>query len=61
MPGGGTSVLPRRRRFGFSAGMGLDAELIRRVAALGRTSEGRRGDVTEALVGAERDAVAVLA
>ena len=34
------------RRFGFSAGLGLDAEFIRRVEALGRTSEGRRaGDV----------------
>ena len=34
------------RRFGFSAGLGLDAELIRRVEALGRTSEGRRaGDL----------------
>jgi diacylglycerol kinase family enzyme len=48
------SARPRRisvgrvngRRFGFSAGLGLDAELIRRVEALGRTSEGRRaGDV----------------
>jgi diacylglycerol kinase family enzyme len=34
------------RRFGFSAGLGLDAELIRRGDALGRSSEGRRaGDV----------------
>jgi diacylglycerol kinase family enzyme len=34
------------RRFGFSAGVGLDAELIRRVDALGRASEGRRaGDL----------------
>src|SRR5918995_4402825 len=34
------------RRFGFSAGLGLDAELVRRVEALGRSSEGRRaGDV----------------
>jgi diacylglycerol kinase family enzyme len=34
------------RRFGFSAGIGLDAELIRRVDALGRDSSGRRaGDV----------------
>jgi diacylglycerol kinase family enzyme len=30
------------RRFGFSAGLGLDAELVRRVEALGRSSEGRR-------------------
>jgi diacylglycerol kinase family enzyme len=34
------------RRFGFSAGVGFDAELVRRVDALGRTREGRRaGDV----------------
>jgi diacylglycerol kinase family enzyme len=34
------------RRFGFSAGLGLDAELIRRVDALGRTATGRRaGDL----------------
>ena len=34
------------RRFGFSAGLGLDAELVRRVEALGRSTEGRRsGDV----------------
>jgi diacylglycerol kinase family enzyme len=34
------------RRFGFSAGVGLDAELVRRVEALGRTSTGRRaGDL----------------
>jgi diacylglycerol kinase family enzyme len=39
------------RRFGFSAGLGLDAELIRRVEALGRTSEGKRaGDLTFAFV-----------
>jgi diacylglycerol kinase family enzyme len=30
------------RRFGFSAGLGLDAELVRRVEALGRSSEGKR-------------------
>lgn len=30
------------RRFGFSAGIGLDAELVRRVDALGRTLEGGR-------------------
>lgn len=34
------------RRFGFSAGVGFDAELVRRVNALGRTSDGRRaGDL----------------
>jgi diacylglycerol kinase family enzyme len=34
------------RRFGFCAGVGLDAEFIRRMDALGRTHEGRRpGDV----------------
>ena len=34
------------RRFAFSAGVGLDAEFVRRVDALGRTSEGRRaGDL----------------
>jgi len=34
------------RRFGFSAGLGLDAELVRRVDSLGRTRSGRRaGDV----------------
>jgi diacylglycerol kinase family enzyme len=33
------------RRFGFSAGIGLDAELVRRVDALGRTRErGRAGN-----------------
>ena len=30
------------RRFGFSAGIGLDAELVRRVDALGRRADGRR-------------------
>ena len=30
------------RRFGFSAGVGLDAEFVRRVDALGRTLEGGR-------------------
>ena len=30
------------RRFGFSSGIGLDAELVRRVDALGRTHEGGR-------------------
>jgi diacylglycerol kinase family enzyme len=34
------------RRFAFSAGVGLDAELVRRVDALGRTGEGKRaGDL----------------
>ena len=34
------------RRFGFSAGLGLDAELVRRVDQLGRSPDGRRpGDV----------------
>jgi len=34
------------RRFGFSAGLGFDAELVRRIDALGRTSDGRRpGDL----------------
>jgi diacylglycerol kinase family enzyme len=34
------------RRFGFCAGIGFDAELVRRVDALGRTPDGRRaGDL----------------
>ena len=34
------------RRFGFSAGVGLDAELVRAVDRLGRSSDGRRpGDL----------------
>ena len=34
------------RRFGFSAGIGFDAELVRRVDALGRAADGRRaGDL----------------
>jgi diacylglycerol kinase family enzyme len=34
------------RRFGFSAGIGLDAELVRRMDALGRSEDGRRpGDL----------------
>ncbi len=34
------------RRFGFSAGIGLDAELVRRVDALGRRDDGKRpGDL----------------
>ena len=40
------------RRFGFSAGVGLDAELVRRVDARGRTRErGRAGNVAFALEG----------
>ncbi len=39
------------RRFGFSAGVGLDAELVRRVDARGRSRAGRRaGDVAFVLV-----------
>lgn len=35
------------RRFGFSAGLGFDAELVRRVDELGRSADGTRpGDVT---------------
>ncbi|HVS85294.1 MAG TPA: diacylglycerol kinase family protein [Gaiellaceae bacterium] len=38
------------RRFGFAAGIGLDAEAIRRVDALGRSDDGRRpGDLAFAL------------
>jgi diacylglycerol kinase family enzyme len=38
------------RRFGFSAGLGLDAELVRRVDALGRRRDGRRpGDTAYVL------------
>jgi diacylglycerol kinase family enzyme len=38
------------RRFGFSAGVGFDAELTRRVDQLGRTHDGRRpGDVAFAV------------
>src|SRR4029450_6774524 len=40
--------LPRvnGRRFAFAAGVGLDAELVRRVDALGRREDGRRpGDL----------------
>jgi diacylglycerol kinase family enzyme len=34
------------RRFGFAAGVGLDAEIVRRVDALGRAADGRRpGDL----------------
>jgi diacylglycerol kinase family enzyme len=39
------------RRFGFNAGLGFDAELVRRVDALGRREDGRRpGDL--AFIGA---------
>jgi len=39
------------RRFGFNAGLGLDAELVRRVDELGRSPDGRRpGDVAFARV-----------
>ena len=38
------------RRFGFNAGIGLDAEAVRRLEALGRAEDGRRpGDVAFAL------------
>ncbi len=41
------------RRFGFSAGLGLDAELVRRVDRLGRRLDGRRpGDVAFVLAAA---------
>ncbi len=30
------------RRFGFAAGVGLDAEIVRRIDALGRAADGRR-------------------
>src|ERR671939_775363 len=39
------------RRFGFSCGVGLDAEVVRRVDALGRRSDGARtGDLAFARV-----------
>jgi diacylglycerol kinase family enzyme len=41
------------RRFSFSAGVGLDAELVRRVDALGRGRDGRRpGDLAYVLAAA---------
>jgi diacylglycerol kinase family enzyme len=41
------------RRFGFNAGIGLDAELVRRVDELGRRDDGKRpGDATFARVAA---------
>jgi diacylglycerol kinase family enzyme len=43
------------RRFGFSCGVGLDADVVRRVDALGRSREGRRpGDLAFARVVAGR-------
>ncbi len=45
------------RRFGFNAGLGFDAELVRRVDALGRREDGRRpGDL--AFIGAATRLVA---
>ena len=38
------------RRFGFSAGLGFDAEVVRRVDALGRASGRRAGDFRVAVV-----------
>jgi diacylglycerol kinase family enzyme len=41
------------RRFGFSSGIGLDAELVRRVDALGRRGDGKRpGDAAYLLAAA---------
>jgi diacylglycerol kinase family enzyme len=41
------------RRFGFSSGLGLDAELVRRVDALGRREDGKRpGDAAYLLAAA---------
>jgi diacylglycerol kinase family enzyme len=42
------------RRFGFSSGIGLDAELVRRVDALGRRDDGRRPGDTAYLRAAAR-------
>ena len=40
------------RRFGFGAGIGLDAELVRRVDRMGRSADGRRpGDLAFAWAG----------
>jgi diacylglycerol kinase family enzyme len=40
------------RRFGFGAGIGLDAELVRRVDEMGRSADGRRpGDLAFAWAG----------
>jgi diacylglycerol kinase family enzyme len=42
------------RRFGFSAGLGFDAELVRKVDELGRRPDGRRpGDIAFVKVAAE--------
>jgi diacylglycerol kinase family enzyme len=65
LPGGSTSVLPRvlatggerrislgranGRRFTFSAGLGLDAELVRRMDHRGRPQGRRAGDLAFAL------------
>jgi diacylglycerol kinase family enzyme len=42
------------RRFGFSAGIGLDAELVRQVDALGRREDGRRPGDTAYIAAALR-------
>jgi diacylglycerol kinase family enzyme len=42
------------RRFGFSSGIGLDAELVRRVDALGRRDDGRRPGDAAYVVAAAR-------
>jgi len=42
------------RRFGFSAGIGLDAELVRRVDALGRREDGKRPGDTAFIASAVR-------
>jgi diacylglycerol kinase family enzyme len=42
------------RRFGFSSGIGLDAELVRRVDALGRRDDGKRPGDTAYLRAATR-------
>ena len=42
------------RRFGFSAGLGLDAELVRRVDALGRREDGKRPGDTAFVASAVR-------
>jgi diacylglycerol kinase family enzyme len=43
---GGSLLLDRGRRFTFSAGLGLDAELVRAVDRLGRRADGKRpGDL----------------
>jgi diacylglycerol kinase family enzyme len=42
------------RRFGFSAGVGFDAELVRRVDALGRREDGKRPGDTAFVIAAVR-------